>query len=68
MADSKWTATVVRKQFLDYFEKKGHTIGMWRGTFEEGEILSGIIMDCVELNWRWQKTCYHSLLFFKISS
>jgi hypothetical protein len=23
----KWTAQVVRKTFLEYFEKKGHTIG-----------------------------------------
>ena len=28
MADmNKWTATVVRKTFLEYFEKNGHTIG-----------------------------------------
>jgi len=46
MADSKWTATVVRKQFLDFFEKKGHTIGMWRGISEEGEVLS---WDCYGL-------------------
>jgi hypothetical protein len=29
---TKWTAPVVRKQFLDFFEQKGHTIGMWRGS------------------------------------
>lgn len=30
MTDSKtkWTAPLVRKQFLEYFEKRGHTIGM----------------------------------------
>lgn len=28
MADSKWTAPLVRKQFLDFFKEKGHTIGM----------------------------------------
>jgi alanyl-tRNA synthetase len=30
MTDSKakWTASVVRKQFLDYFKKNGHTVGM----------------------------------------
>lgn len=27
-AQKKWTAPVVRKQFLDFFEKNGHTIGM----------------------------------------
>jgi len=26
MADSKWTAKVVRKQFLDFFKEKGHTV------------------------------------------
>jgi hypothetical protein len=29
----KWTASVVRKTFLEFFEKKGHTIGRWRGNF-----------------------------------
>lgn len=30
MADTtKWTAPVVRKTFLEYFEGKGHTIGMF---------------------------------------
>jgi hypothetical protein len=24
----KWTAPVVRKTFLDFFEKNGHTVGM----------------------------------------
>jgi hypothetical protein len=28
---TKWTAPVVRKTFLEYFEGKGHTIGTWRG-------------------------------------
>ena len=28
----KWTAPVVRKTFLEFFEGKGHTVGMWRGT------------------------------------
>jgi hypothetical protein len=34
MADPKikWSAPLVRKQFLEFFEKKGHTIGMWRGS------------------------------------
>jgi hypothetical protein len=30
---TKWTAPVVRKTFLEYFEGKGHTIGTWRGNF-----------------------------------
>lgn len=30
---SKWTAAVVRKTFLEYFEGKAHTIGTWRGSF-----------------------------------
>ena len=29
---SKWTALVVRKQFLEFFEGKGHTIGTWWGS------------------------------------
>ena len=29
---TKWTAPVVRKQFLDFFQKKGHTIGTWWGS------------------------------------
>jgi hypothetical protein len=29
----KWTAPVVRKTFLEFFERKGHTVGMWRGSF-----------------------------------
>jgi hypothetical protein len=29
----KWTAPVVRKTFLEYFEGKGHTVGTWRGSF-----------------------------------
>lgn len=34
MVDTKkWTAPVVRKQFLDFFKEKGHTIGTWRGNF-----------------------------------
>jgi len=41
MSDTqKWTATVVRKQFLDFFEEKGHTIGMWRGNFLTGRLFS----------------------------
>jgi hypothetical protein len=29
MSDTqKWTATVVRKTFLEFFEKNGHTVGM----------------------------------------
>lgn len=27
----KWTAQVVRKQFLDFFAQEGHTIGTWWG-------------------------------------
>lgn len=27
MYEGKWTATVVRKTFLDYFAERGHTIG-----------------------------------------
>jgi hypothetical protein len=27
----KWTAPVVRKTFLEFFEGKGHTVGRWRG-------------------------------------
>jgi hypothetical protein len=30
---TKWTAPVVRKTFLDFFEGKGHTVGKWRGNF-----------------------------------
>ena len=33
MADTKWTAPVVRKTFLDFFEANGHTVGKWRGNF-----------------------------------
>jgi hypothetical protein len=33
---TKWTAPAVRKQFFDYFEDKGHTIGMWRGSLCAG--------------------------------
>lgn len=33
MAHSKWTAAVVRRQFLDFFKEKGHTIGTWWGSF-----------------------------------
>jgi hypothetical protein len=29
----KWTAPVVRKTFLEFFEGKGHTVGTWRGSF-----------------------------------
>jgi hypothetical protein len=29
----KWTAPLVRKTFLEFFEGKGHTVGRWRGTF-----------------------------------
>ena len=29
---TKWTAPVVRKQFLDFFEGKGHTVGKWWGS------------------------------------
>jgi len=34
MADlkTKWTAPAVRKQFLDFFKEKEHTIGTWRGS------------------------------------
>lgn len=28
MASDKWTGAGVRKAFLDFFEQKGHTIGM----------------------------------------
>lgn len=31
----KWTAVVVRKQFLEYFEQRGHKIGRWRGSFDQ---------------------------------
>lgn len=30
---TKWTAPVVRKTFLNFFEEKGHTVGEWRGNF-----------------------------------
>jgi hypothetical protein len=30
---TKWTAPVVRKTFLEFFEAKGHTVGKWRGNF-----------------------------------
>lgn len=29
----KWTAPVVRKTFLEFFEGKGHIVGTWRGRF-----------------------------------
>ena len=32
MTETKWTAQVVRKQFLDYFKDKGHTIGTSQGS------------------------------------
>lgn len=40
MAETKWTAPVVRKTFLEFFESKGHTQGestelAWRGNFGE---------------------------------
>lgn len=34
---SKWTAPVVRKEFLSFFEKNAHSVGKWRGNcFGEG--------------------------------
>jgi hypothetical protein len=32
----KWTAPVVRKTFLEFFEGKGHTVGTWWGNFSFG--------------------------------
>lgn len=33
MAEPKWPGAVVRKTFLEFFEKRGHTIGMLSPTF-----------------------------------
>ena len=44
---TKWTAPVVRKQFLDFFEKNGHTIGTWWGS--GGESTNSILGDFVDL-------------------
>jgi hypothetical protein len=44
MADTtKWTAPVVRKTFLEYFEGKGHTIGMY--TLCVGATLCGGVFE-----------------------
>jgi hypothetical protein len=46
MADPKikWSAPLVRKQFLEFFEKKGHTIGMWRGSCSQDAFFP--VWDC----------------------
>ena len=32
-SQTRWTAPVVRKQFLDFFEAKGHAVGKWCGSY-----------------------------------
>ena len=59
---TKWTAPVVRKQFLDFFEGKGHTVGMWWGSCAKKES-----QDWVS-QWTWdaQFLNAHSIWFSDI--
>ena len=48
----KWTAPVVRKTFLEFFEGKGHTVGTWRGNFFWGaEYLFGAHQLLEQAEW-----------------
>jgi hypothetical protein len=38
MADVKWPAALVRKTFFDYFEQKGHTLGMFPTCTAQGDL------------------------------
>lgn len=48
---TKWTAPVVRKQFLSFFEKNAHSVGKWRGnSFWWRGVLWGIPTTIFSLN------------------
>jgi hypothetical protein len=44
---TKWTAPVVRKQFLDFFKGKGHTVGTWWGSCAMQEL------EDYRSQWTW---------------
>jgi hypothetical protein len=52
MAEHKWTGLKVRQTFFEYFEKRGHTIGM---SFFTWTVLS---VHCMQL--RWLTTAMHN--------
>ena len=51
MAETKWSAALVRKTFFDYFEERGHTIGMPAMIFFAATITAIVPNGCAHDIW-----------------